>query len=69
MGGGCPCPAPAVGRGPLIACSTAQTTKGPRFSMATPNNLFIPEATLAAKMDLVPWNGVLLTDNVKIVPD
>lgn len=37
--------------------------------MATPNNLFIPEATLAAEVDLVPWNGVLVTGNVKMVPD
>lgn len=33
--------------------STAQTTKGPTFSMATPNRLLIPEATLAAKW---PWS-------------
>lgn len=37
--------------------------------MATPNNLFIPEALLAAKVDLVPWSGVLMTGSVKMVPD
>lgn len=45
--------------------SAAQTTKGPSFSMATPNSLFIPEATLAAKVDPVPCNGVLVTHNGK----
>lgn len=60
-----PCPALAVGRGPSITRSTAQTTEGPSFSMATPNSLFILEAMLAARMDLVPWNDVLVTDNAK----
>ena len=27
------------------------------------------QATLAAKVDLVPWNGVLVTGNVEMVPD
>lgn len=53
-----PCPVPgcclAGGQGRSSTCSTVQTTNRLSFSMATPNSLFVPEATLAANVDSVP---------------